>query len=456
MTTAAHIHPTALIPPEEPMGPLAMLRATVANPIQIWPASVYREPIVRWRAFGVEMMFVMAPDLIRQVLVDDADAFDKGEILRRAFVPIIGEGILTADGAHWRWQRRAAAPIFRPDAIRRYVPTMLAAAERTRERWLACPPGTELNVAHEMTRTTFDVILETMLPGSAKLDAARTEKWITDYLESIGWVTAMALLRLPPWVPYPGYWRARRATRHLRDMLDEVVAERHREPGHAGDLPTQLMAAKDPETGRAMDDRELTDNLLTFISAGHETTAVALTWTFYLLSLYPDIEERAVREVEAVTNGGELRPEHIDALTYTQQIFLEAMRLYPPAPAVARTAIRDVKIGPELVTKGTPLYVPTYALHRHAALWEEPDRFDPERFGRDAVKARHRYAYIPFGAGPRVCIGMGFAVAEGVAVLATLLRKVRLRLRPGHVPQLRMRATLRPAGGMPMTVERRT
>ena len=449
------LHLAKITPSDEPLRPFELLRTVIKNPMQIWPAAIYREPLVRWRVFGREMIFVMAPELIHEVLVHQADAFIKGELVRRALTPVLGEAIFTSDGPHWRWQRRAAAPIFRQEAVSGFVSAMVNSAKRTKNRWLSCPPRTELNISHETMRTTFDVILETMLSGHPNIDITRFEEAITRYLESIGWVTAMALLRFPPWMPFPGYLRARQAGNYLKTVISDVVMRCRRRQGYASDLATRLMAATDPESGQSMNDRELADNLLTFIVAGHETTAVALTWAFYLLSLHPQIEGRVIGEIASVTGGQDVRPEQIDALTYTRQVFLEAMRLYPPAPILARTPVSDVRLGTELIPKDTPVYIPIYAIHRHTALWDHPDRFDPDRFGHDAVRARHRYTYIPFGAGPRICIGMSFALTEAVAILATLLQSVRLRLRPDYVPELKMRATLRPAAGMPMLVERR-
>jgi cytochrome P450 len=216
------------------------------------------------------------------------------------------------------------------------------------------------------------------------------------------------------------------------------------------DLVTLLLQARDPETGQSMTDREIADNLITFITAGHETTALALTWTFYLLSLYPEAEARIRAEIESVTGGGALAAEHIDQLAYTRQVISEAMRLYPPAPVVVRTAMRDLQLGDEPVEKGTLVYVPIYAVHRHEKLWHKPDSFDPDRFRPEIVKGRHRYAYLPFGAGPRICIGMSFALIEATVILAELVRATSLRLRPDYVPELKMRITLRPAAGMPM------
>jgi len=442
-------------PPPRQLSPFRLLWTVVRNPIETFPQPVYERALFRTRSFGRETVFVSDPELIRQVLVEQADSFEKAESLRRALEPALGDALLTADGARWRWQRRAAGPIFRHERILGFVPAMIEAAEQARDRWLALAPGTEIDVASEMMHTTFDIIAETMLSGRGNIDTVRAERGITDYVESTSWTTLFALLRAPHWTPYPGQRRAEAARDYLKGELIRLVTDRRRSSERRDDLITLLLEARDPETGTAMNDRDVVDNLLTFIAAGHETTALALTWTFYLLSLHPEIEARVLDEIETVTGGSALVPDHVGGLGYTRQVLMESMRLYPPAAIVMRTAIRDVVLGEERIEKGTPTYVLIYAVHRHKALWENPDLFDPDRFGPEAVKTRHRYAYLPFGAGPRICIGMNFALIEAVAVLAVLLRAVRLQVQPGHTPELKLRVTLRPGTGMPMMVGRR-
>ncbi|GJD53383.1 Putative cytochrome P450 132 [Methylobacterium crusticola] len=444
-----------IVPPARPLGPVRLIRTVVRNPIEAWPEAIYREPLYRSKFLGRSSLFVMAPPLIRKVLMDEADSFEKSEVLRRSLSPALGDAILTADGARWRWQRRAAAPIFRAERIRSFVPAMIGAAERARDR-LAAEAGPEIDVAHAMMRATFDVIVETMLSGHGRIDAAQVEQGITDYLEATSWIFALSLVGAPAWTPYPGRARAERARGYIREELDRLVAEGRR-AGTEGrnDLLSLLLAARDPETGQAMDDRDVADNLLTFVAAGHETTALALTWTLYLLSLHPETEAAVLAEIEAATGGQAVTPDHVEALPYTRQVIQEAMRLYPPAPVVVRAALQDLDIDGWRIRAGTPITIPIYAVHRHTAIWEDPDRFDPRRFDPEAVKARDRYAYLPFSAGPRICIGMGFALTEAVAILAVLIRSLRFRLRPGHVPTLKQRITLRPAEGMPMRVEPR-
>jgi cytochrome P450 len=323
---------------------------------------------------------------------------------------------------------------------------MIAVAGRTCDDWLSLPAGTEIDVAHEMMRTTFAIILETMLPGVQDIDTGVIDRAMADNLEAVPWVVALALLGAPSWFPYPGVLKARRGRRKLREVFDSLLLAARR-GGARDDFLSMLAGAHDPETGRTMSDTDLRDNLLTFITAGHETTAQALTWTFYLLSLYPGIEQQVRAEIARVTGGAALRPEHVDALAFTKQVIR-------PAALLSRQASRAVRIGGEEIAAGTLVYVPIYAVHRHRAYWDMPNSFDPSRFAPEAVKARDRYTYLPFGAGPRACIGMTFAQMEAAAVLAVLLPSLSLRLKPGYVPEPKLRVTLRPAKGMPMRVGR--
>jgi cytochrome P450 len=439
-------------PPDQRLPLFRLIQTVVENPLKAWPRAVYSEPFYRSRVLGHDTIYVMAPELVRTVLLDEADSFDKGEITRRALGPALGDAILTANGSRWRWQRRAVAPLFHPERIRELLPAMIAGAECTRDRWRSLPPGTEVDIAREMIRTTFDIILKTMLSGHRSIDTELMHRSITNYLEPTSWIVALAMVGAPSWIPYPGFYRARRARKHLHRMLEVLIDEAKQSPGNRSDLLSQLMEATDPETGKSMNSTDVRNNLLTFITAGHETTALALTWTFYLLSLHPEVESRVKREIAAATGGGRVRAQHIDGLAYTNQVIQEAMRLYPPAALIVRAAQRDIQLGSERVRAGTPVYVPVYAVHRHEQLWREPDRFDPSRFDPEVAKSRNRYAYLPFGAGPRVCIGQNFAQREAAAILATLLSSFRLHLRPGHNPEPRLRVTLRPADGMPMRV----
>ena len=443
----------------EPVGQLRLLRTVLRNPLEAMPASVFSQPFARRRFMRRDLLYVCDPELIRQVLVEQEASFVKAEAMRRALVPALGQGLLTAEGAHWRWQRRAAAPVFRHDRLMGFVPAMVQAAHATVRRWMNSDPNTaRVEMLHEMMRTTYEVIVETMLSGAPGLDQGRIERAIANYLEATPWAAVAGLFGLPAWVPLPKQRQSRIARDYVRGALIDLVHRRRLDgPDNTaqGDLLALLLQAQDPETGQAMTDRELADNLLTFIVAGHDTTSLTLSWSFYLLARHPEIEARVVAEIARVTGGNALHPDHVPELGYTRQVIQEAMRLYPPASLVTRMTATEVQLGTLTVAAGTPTYVPIYAVHRHLSLWDNPDAFDPERFRPEAVKARHRYAYLPFGAGPRICIGASFAMLEAVAILATVLQIVRLSLPPGFEPSPRLRITLRPHGGLPMQFARR-
>jgi len=432
-----------------------MLIKIIRDPIEALPPAVFHAPLVHTNVLGRDRFHVMSPELIQETLVGNANALDKGPELRRTLGPTLGQGLLTANGAHWRWQRQSAAPIFRHERLLAFLPAMLAAVAETRDRWLALPAGAEIDVGHEMMRTTFDIILETMMSGKANIDAARVERAITDFLETTGWTFALSLINAPSWTPYPGRARAKAASIYLRGAIMRIAAARRAAESQSGDLIDLLLSAADPETGRTMTDDEVADNLLTFVAAGHETTALGTAWAFDLLSRHPACEARVAAEIEAVTQGGPLQPAHVAQLAYTRQVFQEAMRLYPPAPIIARVTTRPFSLANRPVPVGSMIYVPIYALHRHTALWARPEEFDPERFAPEPAKDRHRFAYLPFGAGPRVCIGSAFAMMEGVAILATLVRAVRLRSLADQPPKPRMRLTLRPTRKLMMRIEPR-
>ncbi|MFK3779224.1 cytochrome P450 [Agrobacterium sp. NPDC089420] len=441
----------------EPLSKFAAARlalALVRNPLKALPPEIFSKPAVFTRLAGTMRVHLADPALIHEALVKNAQLLGKGEDVRRVLGPALGQGLLTADGDHWKWQRQSVAAAFRHEKLLDLLPVMIDTARRTQARWRSASTG-DIDIGHEMMRTTFDIIVETMMSGGYGIDIARVERSITDYLRPTGWTFALTMLGAPEWLPHPGRRKSRAAVDYLRASLAKVIAGRRENPTDRTDLVSMLLEARDPETGRMMSDTEIIDNLLTFITAGHETTALGLAWTFHLLSQNPETERKIVEEIEAVTAGDPVAANHIASLTYTRQVFSEAMRLYPPAPVITRTALQDFRLGEHDIPAGTVLYVPIYALHRHAALWDEPDRFDPSRFEPEKVKARHRYAYMPFGAGPRVCIGNAFAMMEAVAILAVLLQTIHLDNKSTNAAEPLMRVTLRPQERLMMTITQR-
>ncbi len=445
--------PAHVTPPTAPLSTLRYLRTVIRNPLEVWPAAIYREKLFEDYFMGQQTLFVMDPELVKQMLIDEPERYVKSDMMKRLLAPALGDGMLNADGASWRRQRRIVAPIFRPDRIASYVGTMIAAGEREADRLAALPDGATVQLLHEMMRTTFEVVAETILNGAEQLDIPAVERAIADYLGGTGWVVAWSQLGLPQGFPYPGRRRVTRARDYLRKTTADMVAQRRREGGRP-DLVQALIDARDEETGEGISDVEIVDNLLTFIAAGHETTALALTWSLYLLSLNPDVEAKVLTEIVQVAGARGLTPDQVGELTYTKQVVQEALRLYPAAPSLLRTPVAEGEIGGVKVDAKTSIFIPIYAIHRHQALWDQPDRFDPDRFEPQIAKARHRCAYLPFGGGPRVCIGMGFSLLEAVAILATILPRYRFTATGGE-PTPVAQITLRPRTGMPMILRRR-
>jgi len=429
----------------------AVLAKLITDPLAVIPAESYDERVVLTENLGRRRIYVSDPALVHEALVRNADRLVKSDEMKQVLGTALGEGLLTADGPMWRWQRQALAPAFQHERLLGLLPSMITAAEATRDHWLALPKGARLNVGHEMMHTTFAIILETMLSGPQGIDAAEMESGVTRFLSATTWMFALAMLKAPLWVPFPGRGRAMKATRFMRRSLrGRIAARRHAAPSN--DLIGMLLSAVDPETGRTMTDEEITDNILTFIGAGHETTAVALSWTFALLATNPNCAARVVAEVDRVTGSGPVTPAHIAELVYTKQVINETMRLYPPAPLIARTVETEFELAGVPVPAGCTVFVPIFAIHRHRSLWTQPERFDPDRFAPEAVRARHRFAFLPFGAGPRICIGASFATMEAVAILAVLVKALRLELEDSSLPEPNMAVTLRPRRPMRMRV----
>ena len=441
--------PSTITPPPEPLGFFGALRAITDNPITIWPEALYRERVYIGQMGGQRFVHVASPELAQGVLLDHADAFIRAKLATRLLKPALGEGLLTSEGETWRRQRRIAAPAFRVKALRALVPVMSAAGRCTADR-LATAPGL-VDVMPAMTQATLDVIVDTMLRvGGPGIDRDALARNVGVYIESSGTPDLLDAFNAPRWLKNPLKWRGRAAVRRLREAARQAVLAAQAPSEGDATLTELLVAAADPETGGRMTEPELIDNIVTFISAGHETTALALTWSLYLLAQAPALQEALAAEAAAVAGGAPIDAGHVDALTLHAQVIDEAMRLYPPAALVGRSAQRDVTLedadGPLEIRRGDEVAVATYVMHRHHALWEDPSAF---RLGREP---KHRFAYLPFGAGPRICIGLRFAMMEAVAILASMTPRLRFAPGPARKVEPVMRITLRPKGGMPLAI----
>jgi cytochrome P450 len=328
------------------------------------------------------------------------------------------------------------------------------AASRTIER-LSRATDT-IDVHQEMIAATFQIIHSTMLSGGdGVIDEQRAAGAIETILETVGKPDPLDLLGAPAGLPRPWGRKARRAVRQIQDDAQLVINHRRNKSELGDDLLGLMLSAKDPKTGEQLTNTEIRDNLLTFIAAGHETTALALTWSFYLLALHPEWQEALNNEIKMVCGDSDIGPNELKKFILTEQVINEAMRLYPPAPAIDRIATEDISFNGIDINKGDFIVIGIMPLHRHQSLWNNPDSFDPSRFSSDQVKARHRYGFIPFSGGPRVCIGLRFAMMEAIIILAKLVRAFKFSIVNETPVQLVSRITLRPEGGMQMEITKR-
>lgn len=453
---AAALYPPAVETPPEDLNLIGYLMRALANPLRAFPLEAYEAPIVPYKLWHGHLFWVTGPQLVEQVLLTEQPNFIKTEVERRVFEYTLRDGVLTANGQNWRWQRRIAAPLFRHSELLRYVSSMTEAAERRLSAWRQMPSGSMIDMEAEMKEATFDVISSTVLSGCLP-EEARLIKWADNaYLDKITWEIVSAVAGLPKWVWHPGKRKMRAAGTKLRQAVAGILERRRREPGGAAsadDLLARLMSASDPETGARMPDGSIVDNMTTFLEAGHETTARALAWTLYLLARTPALQDELRAEMLAAAGDATIGPEHMAQLPLTDRVFKEALRLYPSAPFVARVAVKETTLGEHKVPAGSLIIVPIYVIHRHKQLWVDPDRFDPDRFLPEREAIQQRAQYMPFGFGARTCIGNSFALIEATAILGTVLRRTRFEWDGKHMPEPISRVTLRPDGGMPLRVQ---
>jgi cytochrome P450 len=402
--------------------------------------------------FGPQPMFLVNnPDYIRDVLVTHNRKFMKGEGLQRA-KRLLGEGLLTSEGEFHLRQRRLAQPAFHRQRIAGYAATMVEYADRACDRWQA---GETRDVAREMMRLTLAIAGKTLFDANVEGEADEIGKALTTTFDLFNTLT-LPFRQLLERLPLPASKRFLKARERLDATIYRIINERRASGEDRGDLLSMLIAARDEEgDGSGMTDEQLRDEAMTIFLAGHETTANALTWTWYLLSQHPEIEARFHAEVDEALKGALPTAEDFPRLRYTEMVFAEVMRLYPPAWVIGRRALGDHQIDGYKIPARSILLISPYVTHHDARFYPDPFRFDPERWTPEARESRPKFSYFPFGGGPRVCIGESFAWMEGALVLATIARRFRMRLAPGHPVEMRPLVTLRPKHGMRMILESR-
>ena len=397
---------------------------------------------------------VSHPDWIKDILVTHQSNFTKSRMLERARV-LLGDGLLTSEGEFHTRQRRLVQPAFHRDRLAGYGAAMVEIAAQCRDRWQA---GAALDMSTEMTRLTLAIVARTLFNADVTSEADEIGAALTAVLG----LFEMVLMPFSEWLeklPLPSVKRFERARDRLDETIYRIIAERRKSGRDAGDLLSMLLLAQDQEASgeaaRRMTDRQVRDEALTLFLAGHETTANALTWTWYLLSQNPGAEARLHQEVDRELGGRLPGVEDLPRLRYTEMTLAESMRLYPPAWGVGRRAISDYRVGEYVLPARSIILMSPYVVHRHERWFEEPERFEPERWLPEKAATRPKFSYFPFGGGARVCIGERFAWMEGVLLLATLAQRWRPHLEPGQRIDHRALITLRPRYGMRMTLERR-
>jgi cytochrome P450 len=407
---------------------------------------------VRFRFGWLSYHLVSDPRAAHHVLVENAKNYVKSRNYAGLKI-LLGQGLLTAEGDFWKRQRRLAGPAFHRQRLAGFADTMVACTNDHLARWEKelLPGRKRFDLHTEMMRLTFRVVGRTLL--SKELDGEANAfgdalnvalKWTNDYVESV--------VKVPPWVPTPANLRYRKAAATLEGLVYSIVAERRAEgPGAArhDDLLAMLMEVKDEATGETMSDRQLRDELITLVLAGHETTANSLSFAFDLLSRHPEVARRVRAEALEVLGDRDPTLADLPRMPYAKAVIEETMRLFPPAWVMERDAIEADVVGGFPLAKGSTIAVSPYVMHRHPGLWQNPEGFDPERFLTPDPQ-RHKLAYIPFGAGPRMCIGNAFAMMEMQLILPMVLRRFAIDLEPHARVELDPSVTLRPRSGVPM------
>ncbi len=406
--------------------------------------------VARFHFGPFPLVFFNTAESIHEVLVKHADGLSTGQVRRNSFGPVIGNGLFVSEGELHRRQRKSLAPAFQPRHISGYADTMVSYGERAQAKWA---DGATIGINREMIQITMSVIGKVLFDADVFTEADELGGAITVAIEHINYV--FSHLVTPPlgW-PLPRHRRTRAAVALLRARIQEMIDERRRTGDERDDFLSILLRTRD-EDGQPMDDQQISDEAVTFFGAGHETTATALTWAWYLLATHEEVYQRVRDEVDERLAGRSPTYADLPRLPYTLQVLKEAMRLYPPAYALSRFADRDVEVAGYPIKRGTTVFMSPYALHRRADYFPDPLRFDPERFTPDNEARLPRGAYIPFGAGPRICIGNHFALMEGHLLLATLAQRVTFALAPHQTVALDPKVTIRPKGDVALLVRRR-
>jgi cytochrome P450 len=402
--------------------------------------------IFYYRAGWIHVYFLNHPDLIETVLISQSQNFAKDKVIQNSRW-FLGQGLLTSEGSEWRRQRRLCQPAFHRERLASYGHTMAAYTEEMLATW---SQGDSRDIHQEMMQLTMRIVAKVLFSVEVSEDAQRVATSLNLLMRH---TSGLRMIMPPPLrhFPLPALVRVKRAVRELDEIVNRIILQRRASWQDTGDLLSMLMAARD-EDGSAMTDRQLRDEIMTFLLAGHETTAVALSWTWYLLSQHGEPAEKLRQELSSVLGGRTPQLEDLSRLPYTEKVVKESMRLYPPAWSLARTTAKEIEVGGYRLPVGANVVMSPWIMQRDPRFFDDPGRFNPDRWTAETAQRLPRFAYFPFGGGPRLCIGASFAMMEANLLLATIAQKFQLSLVPGHPVTPQPGITLRPKFGMRMSL----
>ena len=428
-----------------------MLRIVYNNPIELWGRHTYRQPYV-YVSPKISQPILVAndPSLIRHILVEHTKSFKLARVRQLILRPILQDGLLTAEDDVWKRSRKAMAPVFTPKHIHNFAEVMRSRSEKFADRYAGLKEP--FDMSQHMTDLTFDIIAETLFSGEVAGDVEAFGEKVEHLLETMARVDPFDILQFPEWIPRYTRVMGRRTMKYFRNLVRDTVEARAVKKHNGEALPDDFLTLLLRQEGKdGLSRQEIEDNVITFFGAGHETTARALGWMFYLLANAPEEREKIEKEAVEVVSRFDDPLQWVDNMPYARAAFDEAMRLYPPAPNISREAVEDTVWNGVTITKGTQAMVLPWTLHRHEAYWERPDSFMPSRFLPENREKLDKYQYLPFGVGPRICIGASFAIQEALIAIACLMSRYRFDMAPGAKdPWPVQKLTTQPDGGLHM------
>ncbi len=421
--------------------------------LSIWDEKAFSDEFMSQKILKQHVFVVNSPDVIRYVMVENKDNYErKSPQMKRALEPLLGDGLFISDGDTWASRRKIQTPLFDHSHIKMFSEVMISTITEMADDWQSQGDGAQLSVHTEMGKLAAEIIARTLF--GEKLGAENSTAIVNAFADYQSVVKQMALsnfLGLPDWFPNVNgkIGKARKAAKTIHNAIDSIIAKAEKE-GHEGTMVAEFIKANQSDNGLdTMTRKQIRNEIIVLFMAGHETTANVLAWTWYLISQSPDVEKKLHDELDRVLDGRTPEMEDIDNLEYTRAILDETMRLYPPVPILSRQALKEDKIRGKKIPAGSLMLIVPWLIQRHKKFWTDPDSFIPERFMPGAKKPI-KFTYIPFSAGPRVCIGKNFGITESVLAIAILAQRFRLSLAPETTVTHECRLTLRPKGSLPM------